>query len=170
MAKVFDIRHAVAPINGYTSMNTSNIKTFGLPRSRKIIKADAFASALRMRVCARTEYFVLHFMAHRSHPSALTQAHAQLGLVMPKRLAKYAVRRNTLKRLTRECFRLRAVHLPAGLWVVRLQRNVNALTLTSAQKKIWAEELMVIFDQGQAFAAQFATPPSVQSSIRAQPS
>ena len=151
-------------------MNTSNIKTFGLPRSRKIIKADAFASALRMRVCARTEYFVLHFMAHRPHLSALTQAHAQLGLVMPKRLAKYAVRRNTLKRLTRECFRLRAVHLPAGLWVVRLQRNVNTLSPTPAQKKIWAEELMVLFDQGQAFAAQLTTPSPNRSSVGVQPS
>ena len=151
-------------------MNISNIKTFGLPRSRKIIKADAFASALRMRVCARTEYFVLHFMAHRPHPSALTQAHAQLGLVIPKRLAKHAVRRNTLKRLTRECFRLRAVHLPAGLWVVRLQRNVNTLSLTPAQKKIWAEELMVLFDQGQAFAAQLTTPSPNRSSVGVQPS
>ena len=151
-------------------MNTSNIKTFGLPRSRKIIKADAFASALRMRVCARTEYFVLHFMAHRPHPSALTQAHAQLGLVIPKRLAKHAVRRNTLKRLTRECFRLRAVHLPAGLWVVRLQRNVNTLSPTPAQKKIWAEELMVLFDQGQAFAAQLTTPSPNRSSVGVQPS
>ena len=151
-------------------MNISNIKTFGLPRSRKIIKADAFASALRMRVCARTEYFVLHFMAHRPHLSALTQAHAQLGLVMPKRLAKYAVRRNTLKRLTRECFRLRAVHLPAGLWVVRLQRNVNTLSPTPAQKKIWAEELMVLFDQGQAFAAQLTTPSPNRSSVGVQPS
>lgn len=151
-------------------MNISNIKTFGLPRSRKIIKADAFASALRMRVCARTEYFVLHFMAHRPHPSALTQAHAQLGLVIPKRLAKHAVRRNTLKRLTRECFRLRAVHLPAGLWVVRLQRNVNTLSPTPAQKKIWAEELMVLFDQGQAFAAQLTTPSPNRSSVGVQPS
>ncbi len=146
-------------------MKPSNIKTFGLPRSRKITKADAFASALRMRVCARTEYFVLHFMAHRASSAEVTQAHAQLGLVMPKRLAKHAVRRNTLKRLTRECFRLRAAHLPAGLWVVRLQRNVNDVALTPSQKKVWAAELAELLDQGLNFAAQLRTRTSTGAPI-----
>ena len=61
-------------MNGSYSLNgcmnvcmiAQHIKSFGLPRTRKITKADAFASALRMRVCARTDDFVLHFMAHRA--------------------------------------------------------------------------------------------------------
>lgn len=140
-------------------MISQHVKSFGLPRSRKIIKADAFASALRMRVCARTEDFVLHFMAHRKGGMAVqatSQDWAQIGLVIPKRLAKHAVRRNTLKRLAREYFRLNAGQLSAGLWVVRLHRNVNQLPLSAVQKRNWAEQLVDLFAQGQAFSAQLS--------------
>lgn len=153
------------------------MKPFGLPRSRKITQADAYASALRMRVCARTDDFALHFMAHRANsagdvsPSStvaspvappsvqtlLTVNHAQLGLVISKRFAKHAVRRNLVKRLTRESFRLRAAQLPAGLWIVRLQKNINGITLDPAQKKRWADQLDELWAQGMHFAHQLGT-------------
>ena len=130
---------------------------FGLPISRKILKADAYASALRMRVCAQTTDFALHFCAtSRRFPAPITQAWAQLGLVMPKKLAKRAVLRNTLKRLSREHFRLRADNLAQGLWVVRLRSKVSQLPRTDAQKKAWAAQLHELFDAGQDFARQRA--------------
>lgn len=143
-------------------MTSQHMKSFGLPRSRKITKADAFASALRMRVCARTEDFVLHFMAHRGTSSApsLTEQWPQMGLVVPKRLAKHAVRRNIIKRLAREYFRLHADQLGAGLWVVRLQRNINELPLSPLQKKCWSAQLADLFAQGHRFSVQMATRPS----------
>jgi ribonuclease P protein component len=128
---------------------------FGLPRAHKILKADAYASALRMRVCAQTECFALHFCAYQAH-LPLTQAYAQLGLVVPKKLAKRAVARNTVKRLSREFFRLNQHELAHGLWVLRLKTNINRRPLSSAQKKIWAMELAELFAQGQIFAMQFS--------------
>lgn len=148
---------------------------YELSRSRRILKADAYASALRMRVCARTEDFVLHFMAHTtktrsvsildetyrpgaSSPiSSPTQAWAQLGLVVPKRLAKHAVRRNTLKRLIRESFRLRAADLPDGLWVVRLHTKVNAVSLSASQKRAWADQLVTLWGSGLEFSLRLRT-------------
>ena len=130
---------------------------FGLPTSRKILKADAYASALRMRVCAQTADFALHFCAtSRRFPAPLTQAWAQLGLVVPKKLAKRAVLRNIIKRLAREHFRLRADTLPQGLWAVRLRSKVSQLPRTDAQKKAWVAQLHELFDAGQAFAQQRA--------------
>ena len=139
---------------------------FELPRSRKIIKADAYASALRMRVCARTQDFVLHHLAHSTHSPQRAQTSAQtstrpvsenwaqLGLVVPKRLAKHSVRRNLLKRLIREGFRLQASQLPAGLWVVRLNNNVNKTPIMAQQKKLWAAQLKDLWIAGHAFSEQ----------------
>ena len=129
---------------------------FELPRSRKIIKADAYASALRMRVCARSQDFVLHHLAHRAQISEypVSQNWAQLGLVVPKRLAKHSVRRNLLKRLIRESFRIRASQLPAGLWVVRLSNNVNSTPIMAQQKKRWAAQLSDLWVAGHGFSEQ----------------
>ena len=130
---------------------------FELPRSRKILKADAYASVLRMRVCARTDDFVLHHFSHKvaKTPPQLTQSWAQLGLVVPKRLSKLSVRRNLVKRLARESFRLRAAQLPAGMWVVRLSNNINQYTITPAQKKLWAEQLTQLWQAGIQFSNSY---------------
>ena len=128
---------------------------FRLPRAHKILKADAYASALRMRICAQTENFVLHFCAHR--PSIkCTQPLPQLGLVVPKKLAKHAVRRNTIKRVSREYFRLHKNQLANGLWVVRLKTNVNAYPLCAKNKRLWADQIKELFAAGSIFAQQYA--------------
>ncbi|GIZ53075.1 hypothetical protein NCCP691_30890 [Noviherbaspirillum aridicola] len=51
-------------------------------------------------------------------------SHARLGVVVAKRFAPRAVTRNTIKRLTRETFRLSS--LPALDCIVRLTKPVNA--------------------------------------------
>ncbi len=56
-----------------------------------------------------------------TRPSTL--AHARLGVVVAKRFAPRAVTRNTIKRVTRELFRLS--ELPAMDCIVRLARPVN---------------------------------------------
>ncbi|WP_189493098.1 ribonuclease P protein component [Formosimonas limnophila] len=129
--------------------------SLGLPPCRRILKADAYASALCMRICAQTADFALHFCATSPRfPAPLTQPWAQLGLVIPKKLAKRAVTRNTLKRLSREHFRLRADGLADGLWVVRLRSKVSQKPLSSNQKRLWAEELCTLFDAGQQFVLE----------------
>ncbi len=49
--------------------------------------------------------------------------HARLGVVVAKRFAPRAVTRNTIKRVTRELFRV--TQLPAMDCIVRLARPVN---------------------------------------------
>ena len=49
--------------------------------------------------------------------------HARLGVVVAKRFAPRAVTRNTIKRVTRELFRV--AQLPAVDCIVRLARPVN---------------------------------------------
>lgn len=131
---------------------------FGLPRMHKILKADAYASVLRMRVCAQTPLFYLHFCAYKP-TSAQTYPRPQLGLIVPKKLSKHAVRRNTIKRLSRECFRLRKERLADGLWAVRLRCNINQLPLTSVQKRDWSIQLSELFDLGHTFSERYQQRP-----------
>jgi len=69
-----------------------------------------------MRPIYRTAHFVLY-----TRRNALS--HARLGVVAAKRLAPRAVTRNTVKRVTREFFRI--TPLPPIDCIVRLSKPVN---------------------------------------------
>ena len=71
---------------------------------------------------------------------------ARLGIVVAKRFAPRAVTRNTIKRVTRELFRLS--DLPAIDCVVRLSRPVNSKDGPATTAKLKAElrqELVRVF-------------------------
>ncbi|PWF55086.1 ribonuclease P protein component [Massilia glaciei] len=85
-------------------------------RVRRIVKTDEFSSVFRLRPAQKTAHFVLYTRLNEL-------PHARLGVVVAKRFAPRAVTRNTIKRLTRELFRVSA--LPAIDCVVRLARPVN---------------------------------------------
>lgn len=63
--------------------------------------------------------------------------HARLGIVVAKRFAPRAVTRNTIKRVTRELFRVTS--LPAIDCVVRLSRPVNSKDGPATSTKLKAE-------------------------------
>lgn len=63
--------------------------------------------------------------------------HARLGIVVAKRFAPRAVTRNTIKRVTRELFRV--TPLPAIDCVVRLSRPVNSKDGPATSTKLKAE-------------------------------
>ncbi|TFW31129.1 ribonuclease P protein component [Massilia horti] len=86
-------------------------------RVRRIVKTDEFSSVFRLRPTQKTAHFVLY-----TRPNQLP--HARLGVVAAKRFAPRAVTRNTIKRVSRELFRV--TPLPAIDCIVRLARPVNA--------------------------------------------
>ncbi|WP_220809499.1 ribonuclease P protein component [Noviherbaspirillum aridicola] len=86
-------------------------------RARRIVKTDEFSSVFRLRPAQRSAHFVLYTRSN-------SLSHARLGVVVAKRFAPRAVTRNTIKRLTRETFRLSS--LPALDCIVRLTKPVNA--------------------------------------------
>jgi ribonuclease P protein component len=85
-------------------------------RARRILKADDFSSAFHLRPAYKTAHFVLYARGNQL-------PHARLGIVAAKRLAPRAVTRNTIKRVTRELFRV--TPLPAIDCIVRLSRPLN---------------------------------------------
>ena len=110
-------------------------------RVRRIVKTDEFSSVFRLRPAQKTTHFVLY-----TRPTELP--HARLGVVVAKRFAPRAVTRNTIKRVTRELFRLTA--LPALDCIVRLAKPVNAKSgpaTNSALKLAVRTEIARLFAQ-----------------------
>jgi ribonuclease P protein component len=108
-------------------------------RVRRIVKTDEFSSVFRLRPALKTAHFVIY-----TRPTEL--AHARLGVVAAKRFAPRAVTRNTIKRVTRELFRL--AKLPAMDCIVRLSSPVNSKqgpATTAALKAELRTELTRLF-------------------------
>ena len=121
-------------------------------RVRRIVKTDEFSSVFRLRPAQKTTHFVLHAV-----PNELT--HARLGVVAAKRFAPRAATRNTIKRVTRELFRV--TPLPPIDYIVRLARAVNAKdgpATTAALKAALRVELTRLFAAQSALAVKMPAP------------
>ena len=108
-------------------------------RVRRIVKTDEFSSVFRLRPTQKSAHFVLYTRLNEL-------PHARLGVVVAKRFAPRAVTRNTIKRVTRELFRM--AQLPAIDCVVRLARPVNSKdgpATTAALKAALRTELARLF-------------------------
>jgi ribonuclease P protein component len=119
-------------------------------RVRRIVKTDEFSSVFRLRPAQKTAHFVLY-----TRPNNLP--HARLGVVAAKRFAPRAVTRNTIKRVTRELFRMTT--LPPVDCIVRLARPVNTKqgpATNGALKVALRSELERLFAAHKARAAAVA--------------
>ena len=112
-----------------------------LRRHQRISDGEDFARALRHGRRIRAALFTLYVQPTRYDV-------ARLGLTVSKRVASRAVRRNTIKRLARECFR-RAAAPTAGMDIVVKARQGAA----TASRRELADSLT------DAFAAAFRSEP-----------
>ena len=91
---------------------------------------DRYTLAKSERIRRRSEFKALFESGKRIHSEHLTVIHCgntsgvrRLGLVVGKRAAKTAVRRNRMKRLLREFFRLNKHRLPASQDILIVARK-----------------------------------------------
>ena len=120
-------------------------------RVRRIVKTDEFSSVFRLRPAQKSAHFVLYTRLNEL-------PHARLGVVVAKRFAPRAVTRNTIKRVTRELFRVTT--LPAIDCIVRLARPVNTKqgpATTAALKAELRTELIKLFSSQAARAPKAAS-------------
>ena len=106
------------------------------PAAARLHRPEEFAAALSGRRVARGNLLVLTAI---SKPPASVQSEARLGLVIGKRHAQRATTRNAIKRVVRESFRAVRLSLPAGDYVMRLQRSVGDVSLTALKTDIRTE-------------------------------
>lgn len=84
---------------------------------------------------AKTAHFALHrasLAGSQGERPLFPAADAWLGVVLPKRWARRAVTRNTLRRQIYEAARAVAPGLPVAAWVVRLRSEFSRQQFVSA--------------------------------------
>ena len=101
-----------------------------------------FQAVLAAGIAARTAHFALHRM-----PGPDADPQTLIGVVLPKRWAKRAVTRNTIKR---QVYTLsEAAQLPAAAYVVRLRTGFDRAQFVSATsdalKRAVRDELQQLF-------------------------
>ena len=110
------------------------------PAAARLHRPSEFTAALSGRRVARGAYFVLTARVNPvSEQSPAEPAIARLGLIMAKRFAQHAVTRNALKRVVREAFRLRRLTLPPADYVVRLNKPIKAISLSTLKLEARSE-------------------------------
>lgn len=86
-------------------------------------------------VVGKTPHFVLHYVLHKTQGSeaqAAADKSITVGAVLPKRWAKRAVTRNTLKRQIYAVSESLASRLVPGCYIVRLRSEFSRKEFTSA--------------------------------------
>lgn len=101
---------------------------FRLPKQAKLIKTDDFSSVFNLRKRISASYLVLRFK-----PNPLNRP--RLGLIVAKRTAKLAVKRNYMRRVLRELFRLNQHHLPPVDLVIQVQKTFEKTDFTNVKQE-----------------------------------
>ena len=107
-------------------MTEARARALGFPKSRRLRARREFLAAQSSGVRIHTPHFVL-IVARGPEPSAA----ARLGITVTRKVGD-AVRRNRVKRVVREAFRLDPTFLPAGIDLLVIAKN-GAPTLGLAQ-------------------------------------
>ncbi|WP_310564030.1 ribonuclease P protein component [Hydrogenophaga sp.] len=102
---------------------------------QRIRNRAQFQAVLAGPPVAKTAHFALHRAAldgaHEGRP-LFAVADAWLGVLLPKRWARRAVTRNTIRRQIYETARAVPVGLPQAAWVVRLRSEFSRKQFISA--------------------------------------
>jgi len=107
---------------------------FSLPKQAKLIKTDDFSSVFNLRKRIAMPYLVMRFK-----PNALNRP--RLGLIVAKKTAKLAVKRNYMRRVLRELFRLNQHDLPAIDLVIQAQKAFDTADFNNVKQEF--EQLML---------------------------
>ena len=102
-------------------------------KRQRLTKADEFSSVFSLRHILHSQYFQVFI-----RPNGLDRA--RLGLVVAKSVARYAVRRNYIKRVIREYFRLHAKEVDGFDIVVRVKQSFyrsNGALARQTLERLW---------------------------------
>ena len=127
----------------------------------KLINSRQFDFVLQSKIKAGTKHLALHFSPYElstnedltceSYVNNPLEKGLSLGLIIPKRWAKSAVRRSLIKRQCRAQFALFSSILPSGGYVIRLKYGFDSSVWISASSKALKtkikEELYYLFSK-----------------------
>jgi ribonuclease P protein component len=105
---------------------TSN--RFRFSRASRLLKPSEFQAVFDARKACRGQWLTVHragdvVQADTPEQIETDSAACRLGLIVAKRLVPAAARRNLIRRVLREYFRLTRDAFPAGDWIIRLHES-----------------------------------------------
>lgn len=112
---------------------TESILGESFPRSTRLLTAKDYSKVFSQPLKASTSSFTLLAV-----PNQLE--HARLGLIVAKKNVRFAVQRNRIKRINRDCFRQKRPHLPCYDFVIMARRGSSNLSnelLFEQLEKLW---------------------------------
>ena len=102
---------------------------FSFSKSKRLLQQQDFKKVFEQRnvfYCSQIKiFYCLKEIQHR-----------RLGLIVSKKTAKRAVKRNYMKRVLREWFRYNQDHLPAGDYIFLIKRAFDHSNLSLAKKEL----------------------------------
>ena len=117
-----------------------------------------FQATMAAGTIARTAHFALHCLALESPHPLFASEGASLGALVPKRWARRAVTRNTIRRQIYALARQWDARLPQAAYVVRLRSAFDRTTFVSATsvalKRALRAELQQLFARTLVRAAK----------------
>ena len=119
-------------MNADSSTGEQKASPYAFPKRYRLTKTDEYSSVFGFRRALKSRHFLLHYRLRAAEEGD----GARLGVVVAKRLLRRAVKRNLVKRLAREHFRLLRPQLPSRDLVLRLAAKPAPL-----DRKALAEEI-----------------------------
>jgi ribonuclease P protein component len=114
------------------------VASFRFTKQAKLIKTDDFSSVFNFRKRISAEHLVIHYQLN-------ALPHARLGLVIGKKTAKLAVKRNYMRRVLRELFRLQQHEIKPADLVIRVQKRFDKVDFIQIKQEF--NELIVKFNK-----------------------
>ena len=101
---------------------------FRLPKQAKMIKTDDFSSVFNLRKRIANKHLIMRYrLNHYDTP--------RLGLIVSKKIAKLAVKRNYMRRVLQELFRLNQHQLPKVDLIIQVQKNFSKVDFLAIQQE-----------------------------------
>jgi ribonuclease P protein component len=128
-----------------------------VPDLQRLVTRAQFQAVLSGRTLARTPHFALHALVlppigEPESPALFVGASLWMGAMVPKRWAKRAVTRNTIKRQIYNVSQEYSPSLQAGAHLVRLRAGFDRSRFVSATSEVLKAavraELHQLFQQG----------------------
>ena len=107
-----------------------------LKRTFSLRKASDFALLIKHANIFKSEDFLIRHLDNQ-------QGHARLGIAVAKKRVKQAVRRNRIKRIVRETFRIYCLRLPAKDYMISYRGMQNSKDFPKLHQKLiyfWEQE------------------------------
>lgn len=103
---------------------------YGFSKQYRLLKTDDFSSVFALKEK------VYHFHGMRVFRAKNNLGHARMGLIVGKKVAKQAHRRNYMKRRLREWFRLNRHRLPEKDWVFHVTSAFDRQTFIHLETQL----------------------------------